>query len=244
MNRARFILFYIYMLVGLCVSAQTNDRDCIRMGNSLYKQGQFSKAATMYMKAIDKKPSMEAYYNLGNALAMQGQDSTAYERYNDAVKMSGANNLKKAKLFHNMGNLQYASKNYDLAVQLYKSSLRCNPYDNETRYNLAKALQEMKKNQNNKGSGSGNGNDKDNQNNDKNGKDDKQEQNQNNAQNQNDQKKNDEQKKNNPESNMSESAAEQLLNSAQQDEKNVQEKINERKKRQEQAGTRKLEKDW
>lgn len=242
MNRSRFFLIYLYMLVSVCVSAQSNDRDCIRMGNSYYTQGQFSKAATMYMKAIDKKPSMEAYYNLGTALAMQGQDSTAYERYNDAVKMSGQNNLKKAKLFHNMGNLQYASKNYDLAVQLYKSSLRCNPYDNETRYNLAKALHELKKNQkNNNGSGGGQGNDKNNKNKDKNGKDDKKEQNQNQNNNQNNQNQNNK-KKEQPQSNMSESAAEQLLNSAQQDEKGVQEKINNRKRNQ--GSRRKLEKDW
>ena len=243
MNRSRFFLIYLYMLVSVCVSAQSNDRDCIRMGNRYYTQGQFSKAATMYMKAIDKKPSMEAYYNLGTALAMQGQDSTAYERYNDAVKMSGQNNLKKAKLFHNMGNLQYASKNYDLAVQLYKSSLRCNPYDNETRYNLAKALHELKKNQknNNGGSGGGQGNDKNNKNKDKNGKNDKKEQNQNQNNNQNNQNQNNK-KKEQPQSNMSESAAEQLLNSAQQDEKGVQEKINNRKRNQ--GSRRKLEKDW
>lgn len=242
MNRSRFFLIYLYMLVSVCVSAQSNDRDCIRMGNRYYTQGQFSKAATMYMKAIDKKPSMEAYYNLGTALAMQGQDSTAYERYNDAVKMSGQNNLKKAKLFHNMGNLQYASKNYDLAVQLYKSSLRCNPYDNETRYNLAKALHELKKNQkNNNGSGGGQGNDKNNKNKDKNGKNDKKEQNQNQNNNQNNQNQNNK-KKEQPQSNMSESAAEQLLNSAQQDEKGVQEKINNRKRNQ--GSRRKLEKDW
>lgn len=243
MNRSRFLLIYLYMLVSVCVSAQTNDRDCIRMGNSLYTQGQFSKAATMYMKAIDKKPSIEAYYNLGNALAMQGQDSTAYERYSDAVKMSGSNNLKKAKLFHNMGNLQYASKNYDLAVQLYKSSLRCNPYDNETRYNLAKALHELKKNPNSNNSGGGKGNDKNNKSKDKNGKNDQKDQNQNNNQSQNNQNKNDK-KKEQPESNMSESAAEQLLNSAQQDEKGVQEKINDRRQRQGQRGKRRLEKDW
>ena len=54
-------------------------RDFIRMGNKAYREKQYDKAETMYLKSIAKNPSFEAYYNLGNAYVMQMKDSTAFE---------------------------------------------------------------------------------------------------------------------------------------------------------------------
>lgn len=226
---------YLTIMITACMAtakAQTSDRDYIRLGNAAYRQNAFNKAEVYYTKALEKKESAEAYFNLGNALTMQQQDSTAYQRYMQSLELVGDNKLKKAKVFHNMGNLQYASKNYQDAVELYKASLRCNPQDNETRYNLAMAQHMLKNNPNNGGGGSNNQ--------DKQDQDQKKQDQQKQDQQKQDQQQKQEQQQQKKQQEMSQEAADQLLNSAQQDEKNVQRKVKEKQTGQ----PRRLQKDW
>lgn len=232
-------LLQTFQFVGTA-SAQTTDRDHIRMGNKHYRKGDFDKALTSFTKALEKKKTVEAFFNSGCAALVQGQDSTAIVAFEHADSLGFTNQLKRAKNFHNMGNIWYkygiqqmrsngqnVAGAFQNAVNMYKSSLRCNPNDNETRYNLAMALYQLKKNQNNNGGGSGGGNDKDKQEQQKKDEQQKQQQQQQQQQ-QQDQK-----------DQMSDEAAEQLLNSAQQDEKNVQQKVKVNPQRR-----RSLEKDW
>ncbi len=234
----KHILFVLMTLFTLFAHAQDSDRDFIRLGNRHYRNMQFHDASTNYLKALSKKQSFEANYNLGNSLVLQGQDSTAFERYKDALAQPCDNALKKAKVYHNMGNQMYANgcammkssngnatQSFQQAIDLYKSSLRCNPADNETRYNLAMAQYMLKKSQQQQGGGGSQDQNKDEK---------KDEENQ---QQQQQQKKEQQQQDNT----MSDEAAQQLLNSAQQDEKNVQKKVQEQKTN---NRSRQLEKDW
>ena len=228
-------------------------RDFIRMGNKAYREKQYDKAETMYLKSIAKDPTFEGYYNLGNAYVMQMKDSTAFENYRKADSIGTSDPMRKARNFHNMGNIWYAQgmaasrqqggnavAAFQRAVDFYKSSLRCNPDDNETRYNLAMAQHQLKKNQDQQNQNGGGGDDDKNK--------DKQDQ----QQQKQDQQKQDEQNKDKqdqqqqqaqPEQkkdDMSDQVAEQLLNSAQQDEKGVQRKVNKNQNNK----RRSLEKDW
>ena len=243
----KYLLAIVWMIFALNASAQTTDRDYLRLGNRCYREGLYSKAETYYLKALDKHPTLEAYYNAGNALVMQGQDSTAFEMYRKAADMPTGNKMKKAQIYHNMGNLMYdngcalmksgkdAGKSIRQAVEFYKSSLRCNPSDNETRYNLAKALYLLKNGSS--GGGDGEGEDEENKEEQQEQKQEKQQPEQNeNQENEQQEDKPQEEDKNN----ISDEAAEQLLNSAQQDEKNVQRKINQNPNNK----MRSLEKDW
>ena len=58
--------------------------------------------------------------------------------------------MKLAHIYHNMGVLFQAGKDYAKAVDAYKMSLRNNPADDETRYNLALAQKMLKDQQQNK----------------------------------------------------------------------------------------------
>lgn len=247
----KYIIGILMMFVLMPASAQSA-RDFIRMGNKAYRQGQYDKAETMYLKSVAKAPSFEGYYNLGNAYVMQRKDSTAFENYKMADSLGTTDVMRKSFNYHNMGNIWYAqgvaamrSKEgnaagaFQNAIIFYKSALRCNPDDNETRYNLAMAQYQLKKNQNNNG-GSGGQNDKDKDKQDQQKKD-QQKQDQQNKQNQ-DPNKDDKQKQQPKEKkdDMSDQAVEQLLNSAQQDEKSVQRKLNENKDNRRKS----LEKDW
>lgn len=240
MHMKFIISLFILMLPSAIVLAQGNDRDHIRRGNKLYNDSLYVKAEVEYRKALEANPkSAVAMYNLGNSLLMQQKAKEAMEQYEAASKIE-KNKMKLAKIYHNAGVILQAGKQYAQCIEAYKNSLRNNPTDDETRYNLALA-QKMLKDQQNKQdkdqqkdqNGENNKKDKDQQNKqDKNKQDEQNKQKQDQKQNQNSQKQDKNQ--------MSKENAEQLLNAVMQDEKNVQDKV---KKKLQMRG-KKYDKDW
>jgi tetratricopeptide (TPR) repeat protein len=53
---------------------------------------------------------------------------------------SAKSTQEKARIHHNLGNAQFEKGDYKRAIDSYKSSLRLNPSDQKTRYNLSEAL--------------------------------------------------------------------------------------------------------
>lgn len=228
---------YFILLMLLTVSAvafgQKTDRDYLRSGNKLYKDSLFVKAEVDYRKALEVNPkSSAAMYNLGNALLMQQKAQEAMEQYQAASRLE-KDKAKLAQIYHNMGVILQSSKKLPECIEAYKESLRNNPHDNETRYNLALAQKQLKDQQQN-------------QNQDKQQEqkqDQKQDEQQQNKDQQNQDKKDRQQNNQQQQQNqneMSKENAEQLLNAAMQDEKNVQDKV----KKQIQIQGKKLDKDW
>lgn len=228
-NEMQKLLFiYILIMCSLCANAQT-DRQEIRKGNRLFRQQQFDKSEVNYRKAASlNQKNPQALYNLGCALMQQQKDSAAIVQFEAAGKLE-TNKLRKAKVYHNIGVVCQNHQMYGEAIEAYKESLRNNPKDMETRYNLA-LCQRQKKNQDK----NNNNQDKQNQDKDKNGQDQKKDQNQ-----QDDKK--DQQKQDKPKEQMSKDNAEQLLQAAMQQEKNTQQKM---KKQQAQPRDRRLQKNW
>lgn len=237
MMRNRTIGIILLLLTAISVSAQKAERDYIRKGNRAYKDSTYVNAEVNYRKAIDVNPkSAISMYNLGNTLMQQNKLQEAMEQFVAATKMEkDKGNL--AQIYHNMGVIFHSGKDYAKAVEAYKESLRNNPKDNETRYNLAlaqKMLKDQEQNQQNQDQNQGQNQDKKEQ--EKEQDKDKQDQNQQDQQNQDQQQ----QPPQPQENQMSKENAEQLLKSVMQDEKDVQDKV---KKQQVIQGGR-LEKDW
>ena len=241
------LLALCFTFVNSTISAQINERDYVRRGNRSFRSEQYDKAETDYLKSLEVRPTYEAFYNLGLTYLLQGKDSTAVAKMMDADSLGTDNQLKRAMNFHNLGNVWYAQGSYLLksnqdatsafqnAVNLYKSSLRCNPNDDETRYNLAKAQYQLKKSQQQQQQNQQN---QDQQQQKKEEKKDEQKKQDQQPEQQNEQPQKPQQQKEDK-NDMSEQTAEQLLNSAQQDEKDVQRKL-----KQQNATRRSLEKDW
>jgi len=224
----------IYILLSIiiinCTFSQ-NDKKQIREGNKFYKNKKFHDSEVAYQKALKKDPkSFKAIFNLGDALYKQ-------EKYDEAIKQfSNANTQLKektdiSKSYHNLGNSYLLQNKLDESINAYKSALRNNPKDMETKYNLAyaqsmKKKQEQQNKQNNK-------NDKQ-----QNEKQQKQEQ-QNKENNKKDNKQ--ENKQQQPKEQMSKQDAERMLNALQDNEKNTQDKV---KKEQVTANKKQIEKDW
>ena len=223
------------LLLGGIVSVhaqQKTDRDYLRSGNKLYNDSLFIKAEVDYRKALDINPkSTDAMFNLGNALLMQQKVKEAMEQYESVSKVE-KDKSKLAEIYHNMGVILQSAKQYPQCIEAYKESLRNNPKDDETRYNLAlaqKMLKDQQQNQQNQ----------DQQQQQQEQKEDKQEQNQ--DQQEQDQKNLQQQQQQQQNKNeMSKENAQQLLNAVMQDEKNVQDKV----KKQIQIQGKKLDKDW
>lgn len=231
--RNKIIGIILLLMVAVSASAQKAERDYIRKGNRAYKDSTYVNAEVNYRKAIDTNPkSTIAMYNLGNTLIQQNKLQEAMEQYATAAKIE-KDKSKLAQIYHNMGVIFHSGKDYAKAVEAYKESLRNNPKDNETRYNLAlaqKMLKEQGQNQQNQDQN------QDQDKKDKENEQDKQDQNKQDEQNQDQQ-----QQQSQPQDNkMSKKNAEQLLKSVMQDEKDVQDKV---KKQQVIQGGR-LEKDW
>lgn len=237
MMRNRTIGIILLLLTAISVSAQKAERDYIRKGNRAYKDSTYVNAEVNYRKAIDVNPkSTISMYNLGNTLMQQNKLQEAMEQFVAATKMEkDKGNL--AQIYHNMGVIFHSGKDYAKAVEAYKESLRNNPKDNETRYNLAlaqKMLKDQEQNQQNQDQNQDQNHDKKDQ--EKEQDKDKKDQNQQDQQNQDQQQ----QPPQPQENQMSKENAEQLLKSVMQDEKDVQDKV---KKQQVIQGGR-LEKDW
>ena len=224
MLKSKYILFAVFLLAAAGVSAQKAERDYIRKGNRLFNDSVFVDAEVNYRKALEANPkSTVSMYNLGNTLSQQQKFQDAMEQYVSASKIE-KDKMKLAHIYHNMGVIFQAGKDYAKAVDAYKMSLRNNPADHETRYNLALA-QKMLKDQQKQDQ-------KQDQNKDKQ-KDQKQDEKKDQQQPTKSEKKQDNQ--------MSKENAEQLLNSVMQDEKDVQDKV---KKQQKVMQGGRLEKDW
>lgn len=214
------------MACSIAVYAQA-DRQYLREGNRLYRQKDFAKSEVAYRKAISKNSeNPQAIYNLGCALMMQQKDSAAVVQFQNASRLE-KNKNRLAKVFHNIGVICQNHQMYDDAIKAYAQSLRCNPKDNETRYNLAlckrlRKQQPQDKKQNKKD----NNNDKD-----KNGKDEKKDKD----------KDNNKDRQQQQQEQMSKENAEQLLNAAIQNEKATQQRL---KKAMRQPRSRNIQKNW
>ena len=175
-------------------------------------------------------------FNLGNSLLMQQKAKEAMEQFESASKVEKDRD-KLAQIYHNMGVILQSSKQYPQCIEAYKESLRNNPKDDETRYNLALAQKAVER----PNSKNQDQNQDKNQDQKQNQKDDKKDQNKDQQeQDKKDQQNQNQQQQQQNKDEMSKENAQQLLNAVMQDEKNVQDKV----KKQLQIQGKKLDKDW
>ena len=228
-RRQRPLTMMLLFFVAVSAMAQT-DRDYIRRGNRYMRDSIYDKAQVEYQKAIERDNTNSiSHYNLGNALLYQNKAQDAMKEYKTAAKLE-KDKGRLAQIYHNMGVVLQAAKQFDKAVACYRNSLRNDPTNNETRYNYALSLFQLKKNQSEQSSQD--------QQQDENGKDEKEEKQE---QPQPQQDSQNEQKQQPQPDQMSRENAEQMLNAAMQDEKATQEKIQQAQQKRQQ---KQLQKQW
>ena len=232
-SNKKFTVTLLLSLLTVGASAQKAERDYIRKGNRQFADSTFVDAEVNYRKALDVNPkSTISMYNLGNTLLAQNKVQEAMEQYVAASKLEkDKGNL--AQIYHNMGVIFHGQKDFAKAVEAYKESLRNNPNDDETRYNLAlaqKQLNEQQQQQQNQ----------DQQQQEQKEQEQKEQEQQEQQQQQQEQEQQQQNQQQQNKEEMSKENAEQLLRSVMQDEKDTQEKL---KKQQVIQGVQ-LQKDW
>ena len=123
-----------------------NKKILIKEGNSLYNDSSYNMAEMKYRKSLEKDQDyFNAAFNLADAIYKQNRFEESTSLF-DALKDNARNNEDLARINHNLGNSYLKENKLEQAIEEYKSSLRLNPNDEETRYNLAYA-QKMKQQQ-------------------------------------------------------------------------------------------------
>ena len=230
--------YYIILLLltALSVSSYADNRQArklIRKGNALYRADKRQEAQVDYLKAY-RADSTDArvQYNLATSMFPQDYKLVQKERCDTMAMMferaaqAETNPLRKAKAYHNEGVAYQGVKDFGKAIEAYKNALRCNPNDDESRYNLVLCQRQLK----NQGGGNNN------QQQDKQDQQDKQQQ-----QDKQDKQEKQEKQQQQQEPPMSKENAEQLLNAAMQREKETQKRM---KEAQQQPQRRRIEKNW
>ena len=226
MNYVHYIIVTVaFLLVGGTNAVAQTDRNLIRQGNRAFKSQKWAAAETQYRKAIYKnQKNPQAIYNLGCALMAQQKDSMAIQQFTNAAQLE-TNRLRRAASYHNMGVIMQNHREYAQAIEYYKMALRCNPQDNETRYNLALCKKLLKNNPQNKDKNKDKNKKDQNKDKNKDNKDKNDDKNNKNDKNKNKNNKNNQNQNQPNQDKMSRENAEQLLNAAVQQEQATKRKL-------------------
>lgn len=230
----RYSLMLILLGISSLLFAQKEAPD-IRHGNRDYNKDNFAEAEVDYRRGLEKNnQSYEAHYNLGDALFRQNKYPEAAEEFIKAAQVIDPkkDKQKAAKTYHNLGNSLFAQQQYDKAITAYQQSLRANPKDNDTRYNMVKAMQMLQQQQQQQQQNQQNQDQQQQQ-------QQEQQQQQQQEQEQNQDQQQQEQQQQQDEQQMDQETAEQILQALEQDEQDTQEKL-----QRQQGSKRRVEKDW
>ncbi len=217
---------FLMLLVLVITAHGQNDRKVNRDGIRAYEDGEYAEAEVQFRKAESiNQESYEADFNTGAALYEQKKYEETVKQYQALLDQTD-DKEKSAMIWHNIGNSLLEARQYAPSIEAYKNSLRKNPSDEDTRYNLAYAKQKLKEQQNQE------------QNQDQQEKDQNQDQQ---DQDQDQEQQNQDQEQQTVPREISKEDAERMLNAIQQQEKDVKEKVDKKKAA---AAKVKTEKDW
>ncbi|NOR34210.1 MAG: hypothetical protein GQ579_05970, partial [Bacteroidales bacterium] len=190
--------------------------------------------------------SYEAEFNTGVALYGQEKYEETVKQY-ESLLTQADDEEKTAQIWHNIGNSLLEAQQYGPSIEAYKNSLRKNPSDEDTRYNLAYAKQKLeeqqKENQDSDQDQQKQDREQDKENDQQEQDQDQDKENDQQEQEQEQDKENDQQKQEQQPvpREISKEDAERMLKAIQQQEKDVKEKVDKKKAA---AAKVKTEKDW
>lgn len=166
--RMKSTLAILTLLLATATVQGQASRHSLREGNRAYKKGNYDQAELNYRQAMERDTTdFRGQYNLGNSLYRQEKYSEAAQHYGQALASQSIDNHQRARTLHNMGNslvkaglanneggagMQY----FQQAVKSYQESLKLEPKDDDTRYNLSYArrlLQQAQQQQQQQGGG-------------------------------------------------------------------------------------------
>ncbi|MDE6811808.1 MAG: tetratricopeptide repeat protein [Muribaculaceae bacterium] len=236
------VLMLFTGIIPVYSQSTRKDRRLIDAGNTLYRQQKFAEAKVKYREALNLNPSGDvAKFNLGlcdirMAESVKDNDSISSKLHTEAVQYlsevagKGKENPGLAsKANYNMGNLQFQGENYREAINLYKQALRLDPSLNDARRNLRIAQLKLQQQENEDKNKDKQDKDQEQDKEDQQDRQDNQQDQDQQDQNQQDKKDQQEQPKDNE---ISQQAAQQILNAVENNEQRARQSNNKGEKAQ------------
>ncbi len=248
MKNIKNIFVFSSIILTSLINAQSI-RGLVNDGVDKYDESNYAEAEVNFKKGLETNvESFESRFNLGDAIYKQGRFEEALEEFKNSAPLATTDEAK-ASIFHNIGNTFVKSKKLQESIAAYKESLKLNPNDMETKYNLSYALKQMQNQQNNQQDQQNQDNkDKNDQNQDQENKDeqdknddknkDENEDKQQDQQNKDDQQ-NQQQKPQDQKDEISKEEAKRILDALKNNEAELQKKMREQKTKKSN-----VEKDW
>ena len=262
MKGMKYILTSVLAILCAAQMFAQVDRHDVRAGNRKFKKEDWREADISYRKALVKdSTSIAANYNLANTAYRQKNYDEAGKLL-DRIKDSAPASSHVSDYWFNAGDVALAKKDYQAAVNAFKSALLANPSDLEAKENYIYAKKKLEDQQKN---GGGQNDQNQNQDQNQNNQDNKDQQydqqndqNQQNKQDNKDQDKGQNQNNSQDQNNnqgqnqngqsgqqpvkISPQQAQQMLKAIQAKEKETQDKVNREKA--EALKSRQKEKNW
>ena len=246
----RIITLSVFVSAAISGFAQSGKLP-LKEGAALYREGKFAEAEEKFKQGATTSPQNQtiADFNAADAAYKQEKFTEAQSQFLNIAKSASSDKIK-AKAYHNLGNTFLKSKDLENSIKAYQNSLILNPEDEDTRYNLSYAVQQLKQQQQQQEQQEQNKDDKkeeekEDEKKDQEQKQDQQKQDENQdkkEQEKNQKQEQQEQQQKEQQNQMSRKNAENILDALQEKEKGIQKKVKEKNKGN--AKKTAIEKDW
>ena len=139
---------FAFLMAGLLITACGPAAEKLnKEGNDAFTEEAYIEALAAYEAAQVENPELaEPYYNAANTLYREGAYTEAMMMMQEALKYTDADPLQQSG-FYNQGNSAFNLEEWESAIASYTEALLRNPEDQEAKYNLELALQQMQQQQ-------------------------------------------------------------------------------------------------
>lgn len=149
----KYVAIVVMLLVcGEASAQQMKERGWVRKGNRQYNRQNFDGSIESYQRALQYDPtSFEAKYDLASALYRAKRFDKAEKTLMSIVNDSTRTELERGEVAYNLGNTQFAQQKFKEALSSYRMAMRCNPADEDAKFNYAftkRMLQQQQQQQN------------------------------------------------------------------------------------------------
>ncbi len=132
----RTILVLLVIILTATTSFSQQEKKRVRKGNSEFEEGKFQEAEKEYRKALMEKPGYaKGTFNLGDAMYQQENYEESTKLFSEIIERNTTKS-EKAAAYYNLGNTQMKENKFQESIDSFKNSLRLNPDETNTKYNL------------------------------------------------------------------------------------------------------------
>ena len=117
------------------------------IGSDLYADSLYEESIDFYNESLKIAPNNDFTFNLANSYLQSGDLENAKKAYSQLLNSSSASDDFKAKAAYNLGNINYAEKDFPNAINNFKHSLELNSDDVDASENLQIALAQQQQQQ-------------------------------------------------------------------------------------------------